>query len=520
MLYPLFFVAVYLSHWTLLRLPYFWDEGGYYIPAALDFFRTGALIPHSTITNAHPPLPSMLLATWWHLSGFVVSGTRTLVCLTSAAALLAIYRLARRVAGEVAAGTVTLLTAVYPIWFAQSTLAHADIFAAAFTLWALSFYLAPRTLEDEPLPSSVLTDAGRTNGFAIAILFSLAVLSKETAIVTPAALAVYELVMLIARRSSPSSLRSRWVMIAALSAPIVPLVAWYAFHFERTGFVFGNPEFLRYNATANLDPHRFALCLWHRSLHLTAHMNMFVPVLLTAATVLTPALQGRGRNQLAPRLLAQIGTILAANLLAFSVLGGALLTRYLLPMYPLILLVCVVEWRRHLRLWWAPAILSLAAFTAAIWLNPPYAFAPEDNLAYRDMIELHQEAVGLLAKQFPDARVLTAWPATAELEHPELGYTRVPIRTSGVPNFSAEEMKQVLTRPATYDTALLFSTKWEPPSGQADLGRMHEEADERYFDFHHDLRPEEAAVLLHGQIVWKAQRRGEWVAILRFPGGE
>ena len=38
MLYPLFFAAVYLSHITLLRLPYFWDEAGYYIPAAWDFF--------------------------------------------------------------------------------------------------------------------------------------------------------------------------------------------------------------------------------------------------------------------------------------------------------------------------------------------------------------------------------------------------------------------------------------------------------------------------------------------------
>ena len=157
MLYPLFFVAVYLSHWTLLRLPYFWDEAGYYIPAAYDFFRTGTLIPKSTLTNAHPPLPSLLLAGWWHLSGFVISGTRTLVCLVAAAALLAVYRLGRRLGGEAVGWVTTLLTATYSIWYAQSTLAHADIFAAAFTLWALSFYLAPGlapslapTIEDEP----------------------------------------------------------------------------------------------------------------------------------------------------------------------------------------------------------------------------------------------------------------------------------------------------------------------------------------------------------------------------------
>ena len=56
LLYPLFFAAVYLSHLTLLRLPYFWDEAGYYIPAAWDFFRTGTLIPQTTASNAHPPL--------------------------------------------------------------------------------------------------------------------------------------------------------------------------------------------------------------------------------------------------------------------------------------------------------------------------------------------------------------------------------------------------------------------------------------------------------------------------------
>ena len=134
MLYPLFFVAIYLSHYTLLRLPYFWDEAGYYIPAAWDFFHTGTLIPQTTITNAHPPLPSILLAAWWHLSGYVVSGTRTLVCMVSAAALLGLYKLAKSLTSTAAAATTVFLTAIYPVWFAQSTLAHADIFAAAFTL--------------------------------------------------------------------------------------------------------------------------------------------------------------------------------------------------------------------------------------------------------------------------------------------------------------------------------------------------------------------------------------------------
>src|ERR1700720_3491273 len=194
MIFPVIFAALYLSHFTLLRLPYFWDEAGYYIPAAWDFFRTGSLIPQSTLTNAHPPLPSILLAGWWHLSGYVVSGTRTLICMVSAAALLGVYRLAKNLTTPAVAAVTTLLTAVYPIWFAQSTLAHADIFAAAFTLWALSFYLERLVLADDAPQTA---NAPYRLPVLAGTLFSLAALSKETAIITPLALALWEAIELL-----------------------------------------------------------------------------------------------------------------------------------------------------------------------------------------------------------------------------------------------------------------------------------------------------------------------------------
>jgi 4-amino-4-deoxy-L-arabinose transferase-like glycosyltransferase len=500
MLYPVFFAAVFLSHLTLLRLPYFWDEAGYYIPAAWDFFRTGSLIPQSTITNAHPPLPSILLAGWWHLSGFVPIGTRSFICMVAALALLGVYRLARNLLDTHAAIATTLLTALYPIWFAQSTLAHADIFAAAFTLWALSFYF-----DDETPRARVFTAA----------LFSLAALSKETAIVTPAALALWEIVLLVRERRSAQQLRARAWTIAALLLPVLPLAVWYAYHFHSTGFIFGNPEFLRYNATANLNAHRIALCLYHRLLHLFAHMNMFVPVLCAAAALWMPSVASRTR--LPQPVLRALAIILIANWIAFSVLGGALLTRYLLPMYPLVLLLCVAEWRLHFPRWQGLAALSAAAFLCGIWINPPYAFAPEDNLTYRDMIVLHQRAITLIVQQWPKATVLTAWPATSELERPELGYTRQPIKAFAIQGFSIEDLQKAATDPGDYDTALLFSTKWAPPSSALDLGRHNQPADARYFDFHEDVSLSEAAAILHGELVWQQRRHGEWAAVLRFP---
>lgn len=510
MLYPLFFVAVYLSHLMLLRLPYFWDEGGYYIPAALDFFRTGTLIPQTTLTNAHPPLPSVLLAAWWHLSGVVISGTRTLVCMVSAAALLGVFRLGRRFAGTAGGAALALLTGSYPVWYAQSTLAHADIFAAAFTVWAISCYLPGREMgPPEREGGQRIRDA-----VSVAVLFSLAALSKETAIVTPVALAGYEAVMLL-RHQGQRRERGRW--IASLLFPVLPLLCWYGYHYHRTGFVFGNPEYLRYNATANLSAYRVALCLWHRLLHLTIHMNMFAPVLCAMAAALMPVTTDRSTQGFMRGVRERVLVMLVANWMAFSVLGGALLTRYLLPMYPLVLLLCLVEWRRHLRWWWAVAAFSFAVFVAGIFINPPYAFAPEDNLTYRDMILLHQRAIILIEQRFPEATVLTAWPADAELRQPELGYAHRAIRTTSIDNFSARQIAKAAAEPGEYDTALIFSTKWAPPFGATNLGRRNETVDARYFDFHRDLGAREVAGLLRGDVVWEAHRRGEWAAVLRFP---
>ncbi|HWZ53017.1 MAG TPA: glycosyltransferase family 39 protein [Granulicella sp.] len=515
MLFPAFFLAVWLSHWALLRLPYFWDEAGYYIPAAFDLFRTGSLIPYSTLTNAHPPLPALLLSGWWHIFGFHILATRTLVCLVSAAALLAVYRLARNLLGTYAAGAISLLTALYPVWFAQSSLAHADIFAAAFTLWAISFYLerGESAYAGEWQPRLVY----RRRIYAAA-LFSLAALAKETAIVTPLALAAWEFFLLL-RDRRPGLQRAHLGWMAALIAPIVPLAGWYAYHRARTGFIFGNPEFLRYNATANLDAQRILLSLWHRLIHLTLHMDLFVPTLCTLAILFVPRLPSAGRRAIPRPVFAALGVILLANTLAFSLLGGALLTRYLLPMYPLVLLLCVAEWQSRLQ----PArcaglaALSAVAFLSALWINPPYGFAPEDNLTYRDMVVLHQRAIRVLKQRYPKATVLTAWPASSELERPELGYTATPFKVAAIPNFSYDVIQKAATDPGAYDTALLFSTKWTPPPGAFDLGRASQASNTKYFDFHSDLRPVAAAALLHGDVVWQASSKGEWVAILRFP---
>src|SRR5690242_13899947 len=142
--FSILLVAIFVLHFPLLRLPYFWDEAGYYIPAARDLLLTGSVIPHSTPSNAHPPLVMAYLATAWKVFGSSTFVTRTAMLAIAAFALLGVYRLALRVANRPIAIASTLCTGLYPVFFAQSSLAQVDLAAAAFTFWALEAYVAER----------------------------------------------------------------------------------------------------------------------------------------------------------------------------------------------------------------------------------------------------------------------------------------------------------------------------------------------------------------------------------------
>jgi hypothetical protein len=340
---------------------------------------------------------------------------------------------------------------------------------------------------------------------------------------------------------------------------MLPLVAWYTYHYLKTGFLFGNPEFLRYNAQANLTLPRFLAALEHRVIHLTAHMNLFIPVGLAIAALLLeprpvsptnapcpihsryqgprrqvfvagvvgrmggkpqpssgPESDSQLRPGLAPSVLLRIFLLLLVNAVLYSVLGGALLTRYLLPMYPLILLVAVTTMYRRVPYCHALAAFSAAVFVAGIFINPPYGFAPEDNLTYARVIRLHQAGIHQLEQHYPGATVLSAWPLSDELARPELGYLTQPYAVYLVPDFTAAGLARASDEPEKYSAALVFSTKVDTYSPFFTLGAKSRAADVTYFGLHHDLAPEVIARTLHGDLVWQQQDHGQWIALIRF----
>ncbi len=537
LVFAVIFVAIFLLHAPLLQLPYFWDEAGYYVPAARDIFLSGSLIPHSTVSNAHPPLVLAWVALWWKVIGYAPLVTRSAMLVVSAFSLLGLFRLAYRVTNTEVAIASTVCTALYPVFFAQSSLAQVDLAAAGLIFWALCAYL-----EERPVGT--------------AIWFSLAAIAKETAILAPLSLAVWELLRLVVpgrvffqrsletnvgtaalgcpvERSSTASLRQ----ILPLIVPLVPLALWYAYHYSRTGYIFGNPEFFRYNVASTLNPLRFLLALAIRLWQAFGYLHLWLLTTAMLLAMLLPpvrdhvgtAAPGRpversstavARQRIAIPVQIIFLVVIAAYVTAMALIGGAVLARYLLPAVPLVIILAVSTLRRRLRYWPAALALVALAFVAAWFWNPPYGFSPEDNLAYRDYIVLHQNAERFLEARYPMARALTAWPASDELTRPWLGYTTRPVQVVRIEDFSLDELLSAAEFRQNFEVALVFSTKYEPPHPQLDRWKTWSDLKRRFFGYHRDLPPPAAAQILGGQIVFAEERKGQWVAVIEVEQAE
>ncbi|HEX5708585.1 MAG TPA: hypothetical protein VFX96_14875 [Pyrinomonadaceae bacterium] len=506
--YLLLFAAAYLllfvTHLPLLNLPYYWDEAGYFIPAARDIYAEGEFVPVSTLSNAHPPLVMAYLALAWKAFGFHIEVARAAMLGVAALALVGLFRLAERAAGRGVAWATIICTAAYPVFFAQSSLAHLDMAAAAFTIWALDFYLPRGDLREH----GAVVDDGRADArrrVASVALFAGAAMAKETALLAPFALFGWEVAcgaasrfkLRVAERPCLSPRRPAW-HTALLLLAAAPLLAWLAYHRSRTGYFFGNPDYFRYNVEATLGLARIAEAARGRAWQLTAHMNLWALTLPAALLMLGAMLKlslarpvedgSVERRRIDVRVQLVFAVLVLAYGSALSIVGGAVLARYMLPVVPLVILVSVSTIHRRVRRWRLVVALACVVLAAGIVVNPPHSFPWEDNLAYRDFVLLHRDAARFIEATYEDPRVLTAWPATDELRNPFYGYAARPARVVALENFREEHLRRASA--SDYDVALLFSTHGGPTL-------------------------EEAVARLGARAVrFRAERRGQWVAVV------
>ncbi|MCI5130880.1 MAG: phospholipid carrier-dependent glycosyltransferase [Candidatus Electrothrix sp. EH2] len=156
-----------------LPIPYFWDELGVYSRAALYLFDHGiSLLPDAMppeLSRGHPLLCSVFFALGYKLFGPQVWGGHLTALLLSCALLYLLYRFTRDFFDHKTALLSSVLLAVQPIFIAQSSMVLPEVMLTFFCTASLYAYLRGRFIQ-------------------LALFSTLAILTKETAIILPCCL--------------------------------------------------------------------------------------------------------------------------------------------------------------------------------------------------------------------------------------------------------------------------------------------------------------------------------------------
>jgi 4-amino-4-deoxy-L-arabinose transferase-like glycosyltransferase len=470
-----FALFVLLSHATFLKLPFYWDELGQFVPAALDIFRAGAWIPYSTVPNVHPPGVMAYLAAVWTVAGYSIAATRLAMLALAATGIVITLRLGVRLglswgAAVLAAGFLC----ISPLFFAQAMMAQLDMPAMVFFSLALLLFLNGRIV-----PAAL----------ACAVL----VLVKETGIVAPALFGAW---LWMERRRR----EALWFLL-----PVPPLLIWLIALERSTGHLFGNAAFTAYNLWYPLHPVRLSLALVRRLYYLFAGSGHCIG---TAAVLLAM----RRTKIFGTRAWRIASALVAAHVVLVSVLGGAVLERYLLPALPMLYIgFAAALWQSSVRWRVAGAAAILAALLTANFVNPPYPFPLENNLAFTDFVGLHAEAARYLEARFPDAIFATMFPLASELRRPDFGYVERPLHVREIYNFSAANVAPLARENVA--VLVLCSEAWDP------LGLMQNPQWtaflRRYYEYEPPVSASQVRVLLGAQLVARWTRHGQWIEIYK-----
>jgi len=449
-------VLVLALHLPYLRLPFHWDEMGQFVPAALDLYRDGAWIPHSTIPNVHPPGISAVVAGVWRFFGYSIPAARlTMLAIASCGVLfsfLLAIRLARGTAGAPAFAAVLFLLAS-PLFYTQSMMVQLDMPAMTLTALALLLFLDQRYAW-------------------CAVVSTALVLVKETSVTTPLVFAVW-----LWLREAKFRREACYFL-----APPIALGAWLVMLHRSTGYWLGNAEFGEYNLAESLTA-------WHIGGAILVRLwTLFIANghWLGTVALVAGAQAFRGKDRSAAWTIAL--WIVLAQVLVVTLLGGAVLDRYLLPVLPVLYAAFAVAASWYPAHWrWASHTAMVALLLVGWFWNPPGPFSFENNLAMVNFVRLQQDGAEYLEATAPRARIASVWPFTAAISRPEFGYVDQPLHAVEARSFQLASLAS-LNRD-DYDVLVVYTRTW-PLQGWLDTPAARDFL-RRHFNYQPEPEPDQ-----------------------------
>ena len=201
----------------------------------------------------------------------------------------------------------------------------------------------------------------------------------------------------------------------------------------------------------------------------------------------------------------------AAFTILVSILGGAELERYLLPVLPIYYIAVSAALATMAGFARVTAVLALCGgLVVGMFHNPPFPFPLENNLAMVDFVELHRKAAQYVEQRYPRTPIYTAWPLTAALRRPEFGYVDQPLQSRETSDLRYSTLAKL--DPASVSVLVLYSRTWEPKWGVLQVPVV-EEFLRRFYDYEPQMTPEQVRAKFGLAQVARWEQRGQWVEV-------
>ncbi|MEL6251442.1 MAG: hypothetical protein AAFR87_05460 [Bacteroidota bacterium] len=379
--------------WADLALPMYWDEIGVYGPGILAMVDKGInLLPSGLdpeLSRGHPLWFYALFAGWVKLTGYSLVKIHLFALVISLGLFASIFHIAKKYSNPLLALGVSVIFMLQGIVIAQASLALPEVLLALELLWALYFFYE------------------RKYGWYF-LLGSLALLTKESALVLPLACASWMFLNFLLKKEG-----FNLKVICIAFAPVFIYLLFLLIQKQTYGWYF----FPYHMELVNLDMGEIFTKFWDyfRWLFIDQGRSIIGAGLIATAIYLV------FKKQLKASFLELI-SIFALGFLCFSALN-VYMDRYILSLFPLFMISLAILWDQAEL---APILnwsnLTLACFFG-LSFQSQVGFRFDVDINYRVYLEVQKEASEFLEKEVPvNTAFLGNFPLFNGFQDPRFGF--------------------------------------------------------------------------------------------------
>lgn len=449
-IFVLLVVLFFVLKLDVCSLPYHWDELGVYSQAALYMYdHTPSLLPGDipdVLSRGHPLLFMFIYACFFKLFGTSVIGVHVFTVLISILFIVISYRLAERFFSSEIALAASFLLVVQPLFFAQSVFVLPEIMLGVFALLSIYYYL------DKKL-------------WLAAFWASLALLTKETAIVLPLVMVVMEGLKFFRKDITGKQLSSALLIIFipyyvfGIFIVIQRIQNGWFFYPYHTGFISFAPGNIYYRLMGYL---KFLLVSQGRFTWLIVFL-ISIPVIIFRDKISFRTWITNGWRELSSQTFVNLTLLVyIAGIIGYSALNFPL-QRYILLIYPIltIFVVSIVFGFAKDKKIVAYATLLLFGFINIFFMRSSDKMV-ENDMAYTDLLKIQQDISQYFDSPEMTKKAITAdFPITPGFFDTRLGYVNQKgynITIEVPTEFDSSKDYFVYTNPGNLQDKKIFET--------------------------------------------------------------